>query len=77
MKIVVKSVDTDLIPSGLKISVTATAIQKKNFKTFMAILIISNREIKDTIKNSSISQKIWFKTIKNEAKEQNDGFSSI
>ena len=71
-----------LIPLGLTAvaAATDTAIHKKMFGSGVTILIISNEEMNDIIKilksleESDLLIKGVSKTIKNEEKEQQEGF---
>ena len=71
-----------LIPLGLSAGMSAadTAIQKKFHGSRITALIISNKEIEDVMKivksvgESGLLIKGISETIKNEAKEQKDGF---
>ena len=72
----------DLIPLGLTAvaAATDTAIHKKMFGSGVTILIISNEEMNDIMKilksleESDLLIKGVSKTIKNEEKEQQEGF---
>ena len=72
----------DLIPLGLTAvaAATNTAIHKKMFGSGVTILIISNEEMNDIMKilksleESDLLIKGVSKTIKNEEKEQQEGF---
>ena len=74
-----------LISLGLAASASATeaAINKKMLGSGMNTLIISNEEINDIMKivksleESGLLIKVVSETIKNEAKEQKDGFLSM
>ena len=73
-----------LIPLGLAAaSATDAAIDKKMFGSSIATLIMSNEEINDIMKIvkllevSDLLIKGVSETIKNEAKEQEDGFVSV
>ena len=73
-----------LIPLGLaSASATDAAIDKKMFGSSIATLIMSNEEINDIMKIvkllevSDLLIKGVSETIKNEAKEQEDGFVSV
>ena len=86
IKNVLKPLDKSvLISLGLAASASATeaAINKKMLGSGMNTLIISNEEINDIMKivksleESGLLIKVVSETIKNEAKEQKDGFLSM
>ena len=86
IKNVLKRLDKSvLISLGLAASASATeaAINKKMLGSGMNTLIISNEEINDIMKivksleESGLLIKVVSETIKNEAKEQKDGFLSM
>ena len=86
IKNVLKPLDKSvLISLGLAASASATeaAINKKMLGSGLNTLIISNEEINDIMKivksleESGLLIKVVSETIKNEAKEQKDGFLSM
>ena len=85
IKNVLQPLESVLISLGLAASASATeaAINKKMLGSGMNTLIISNEEINDIMKivksleESGLLIKVVSETIKNEAKEQKDGFLSM
>ena len=85
MKVAVSLAKNILAPLGIKAAVSAidAGIQKKIHGSGTTTLIISNEELNDIMKStqaledSNILLKRVTKTIKNETKEQKEGFLSM
>ena len=85
MKLAVALAKNILAPLGITAATSATdaGIQKKIHISITTTLIISNEEMKDIMKiiqaleDSNILLKGVTKTIKNETKEQKEGFLSM